>query len=84
MEPGPELACHLPDLAGVPGRILQQAELNHERDELLLGAVMQVALDPLPLLILRPHQPKPRRPQVIDRGPQLGGEPDVAQDKARL
>ena len=59
MQPGPELACHLPDLAGVLGRVLQQAELDRERDELLLGAVVQVALDPLPLLILGLDQPPP-------------------------
>jgi len=51
---------------------------------LLPGAVVQVPLDPLPLLILGLHQPPPRRLQVVDRGLQLGGEADVAKDKARL
>ena len=43
----------------VPGAVLQEAELNRERDELLLSAVMQVALDPLPFLILGLDQPPP-------------------------
>ena len=84
VQAGPQLAGDQPHLAGVLGGVLQQAELDRERDELLLGAVVQVALDPLPLIILRAHQPEPRRPQVVDRGLQLGGEPDVAEDKPGL
>ena len=49
VQPGPELAGDLPDLTGVVGGVLQQGELDVERDELLLGAVVQVPLDPLPL-----------------------------------
>ena len=57
VQPGAELACHLPDLGGVLGGVFQQGELDGERDELLLGAVVQVALDPLPLLVLGVDQP---------------------------
>ena len=55
----------------------------HERDELLLGAVVQVPFDPLPFLVLGAGQPPPRRPQVVDGGLQLGSQADVAQYQAR-
>ncbi len=84
VQPAAELAGDLPDFAGVFGGVFQQGELDGERDELLLGAVMKVPFDPLPLLILCPHQPPPRRLQIVDRGLQLGGEADVAKDQARL
>ena len=84
MQPGPELACQLPDLARVVCGVLQQGELHRERDELLLGAVVQVPLDPLPLGVLGLHQPPPRCPQVVDAGLKFGGQADVAQHQASL
>ena len=59
MQPGPELACHLPDFGGVVCGVFQQGELDGERDELLLGAVVQVPLDPLPFGVLGLDQPPP-------------------------
>jgi hypothetical protein len=57
MEPGAELARQLQDAVSVPSVVLQQAELDCQRDKLLLRAVVQVPLDPVPLLILCVHQP---------------------------
>ena len=48
MQAVPELACQLPDLGGVVCGVIQDGELDLERDELLLGAVVQVPFDPLP------------------------------------
>ena len=70
--------------AGSPAAAVEQAELHAQRDELLLGAVVQVPLDPLPLVVLGLHQPAARRPQVVDGGLQLGGQPDVAQHEPGL
>ena len=84
VQPGPELAGHLPDLTGVIGGVVEQPELDVERDQLLLGAVVQVPLDPLALGVLRFHQPSSGRPQLVDGGLQLGGQRGVAQDEARL
>ena len=81
---GPQLASQLPDLGRVVGGSVEQAELDAERDELLLGAVVQVPLDPLPLVVLGLHEPSPRGPQVVDGGLQLGGQPDVAQHEPGL
>ena len=52
--------------------------------QLLLGAVVDVALDPSPLGILRGDQAPPRRPQVREPGRQLLPEPDVAQHEPDL
>ncbi len=61
----------------------QQPEVHGERDEVLLGAVVDVALDPSPALLRRQHESLPRRPQVA--GPQLrlgdGRAQGVAQDR---
>ena len=83
-EPGPQLAGKLPDFGGIFGGVVEQGELDGERDQLLLGAVVQVALDLLPLGVLGLHQPPPRRPQIIDAGLQLGGQGDVAQHQPGL
>ena len=40
MEPGAELGRRLQDAVSVSGGVLQQAELDYERDELLLGATL--------------------------------------------
>ena len=74
----------LPDLTGVIGGVVEQPELDRERDELLLRPVVQVPLDLLALGVLRFDQPPAGRPQVVDGGLQLGGQRGVAQDEARL
>ena len=79
-----ELDRQVLDLAGVLGGVLQQPEQHAERDKLLLGAVVQVPLDPVAFLVLGAHEPLTRCRQVVDGGPQLGGEPQVAQHQARL
>ena len=60
----------------------EQPEVHGERDEVLLGPVVDVALDPSPALLRRQHESLPRRPQVV--GPQLrlgdGRAQGVAQD----
>ena len=76
------MAC--PDQVRVVGRFGQQAELDGQRDQLLLGAVVQVPLDPAAFGVLGPGQPAPGREQLLDRGPQLGGELGVAHDQAGL
>jgi hypothetical protein len=60
------------ELAGQPERELQG-------DELLLGAVVQVALDPPSFGIGRLGQPGPRCLQLGTLGAQLGGEALVVQ-----
>ena len=82
--PACQLAGGLPDPGRVIGDRVQQAQLDPQRDELLLGAVVQVPLDPLPLGVLGLDQPSPGRPQVVDRGAQLGGQPRVAQHQPGL
>ena len=58
----------LPRRAGVP--VDQRAcelELHGQRDELLLRAVVEVALDLAALLVLRGHEALARAPQVLDQ-----------------
>jgi len=45
---------------------------------------VQVPLDLAPLGVLRFDQPTAGGPQLLDGGPQVGGELDVAQHEARL
>ena len=83
-EPLLEPRRHLSDAIGLLGEPLEQPELDLERDELLLRSVVEVALDPAALMVLRLDQPAARRPQLLDVGLELRREPDVAEDKARL
>ena len=53
---------------------LQQAQLERDRDEPLLGAVVEVALEPAALGVARRHDPLARRPQLHDARAQLGLE----------
>jgi hypothetical protein len=56
------------DGAGNIGReSLQEAQLHAQSDELLLGAVVEVALDLLSLRVLSSDQPPARRPELVDR-----------------
>ena len=76
------MACRI--RSRVVGRFGQQAELDGQRDQLLLGAVVQVPLDPAAFGVLGLGQPAPGREQLVDRGPQLGGQLGVAHDQAGL
>ncbi len=64
--------------AGSPLRELPgEPSLDGERDELLLGAVVDVAFQAPAFLVLGGHQALTRRPHVLD-------QPHVAQDETRL
>ena len=54
-----------------------QPHLHRQRDELLLRPVVDVALQPSPLLVLRRDQPLARRAEVLD-------QPEVLQDQPGL
>ena len=86
-----QLGVELAEL-GRHGR-LSRAQLERERDELLLRAVVQVALDPLPCRIGGGHDPRARSGElrsalgIRDRGRhELGelGEPGLGLSGQRL
>ena len=66
----PDRAARSRRIVGQP--LLQQAELERERDEPLLCAVVQVALESLPLLLAGLDDPRARAPELFEAGPQLG------------
>ena len=65
---------------GAPVRAPEREAEGHEP---LLGPVVQVALDPPPLLVGRLDDPRPRRPDLLELGPQLGGQPLVLEGEPR-
>ena len=79
---GAQLGQELPDLVIVAfGQLASQAQLDREGGEPLLGAVVEVALDPAPLAVGGRHDPRPRSlefgrlmAQLLDRGRQRGAE----------
>src|SRR5438132_121549 len=58
-------------LRALIGERLDQAQPDLERHQLLLGAVVQVALQPPALLVLGLHQPLAGKPQVLQALHQL-------------
>ena len=66
---GPQLVA----LEPLPG----QPEAGDERDDALLDAVVQVALDPSALGVLGRDEPDPRGGELLELLAQAGGEPDV-------
>src|SRR5207249_5973789 len=52
--------------------------------QLLLGAVMDVPLDPTTLAVLRRHETLTRRTELLEVRAQLLGQPDVPQDESGL
>ena len=58
--------------------------LDALRDQVLLCAVVQVALQPSPCLVLRRNQPLPRGAQLVEALQQLGGEADVLEHQPSL
>ena len=75
---GLDLPRHLACLHRVPLRqLFQQTELHGERHQLLLRAVVDVALQAPPLFVLRADQPLPGRPELLDQS-------DVPEHQARL
>ena len=66
-------------------QLAEQSQLDRERDDLLLRAVVQVALELLGAFVLRGHQALARRPEeIVDVRLELGGEASVPQDQAGL
>ena len=60
--------------AGVAlGELAGEPRLHRERDELLLGAVVDVPLQPPALLVLGRHEPLPGRPEVLARAARSAG-----------
>ena len=62
---------------------LQQPQRHRDRDQPLLGAVVQVALDPAALGVGGVDQPRARRLELDQPGPQLGLQALVLQRQAR-
>ena len=58
-------------------------ELRAERDHPRLRAVVQVALEPAPLVVAGAHEPRARRAQLLDPRPQLRGEALVLERERR-
>jgi hypothetical protein len=72
-------------------RRLRQAELHSQRDQMLLGAVVDVAFEAAPLFVLRGHDPLPRGAELgrlhrdlVQAGLEVGGQPGVRQDQPGL
>ncbi|HEY7926837.1 MAG TPA: hypothetical protein VIG86_05370 [Candidatus Dormibacteraeota bacterium] len=80
-----ELGQDRPGPVGVLQRLhLRQPKLDLERDEVLLGTIVQVALDPAPFTILRRDQPLPRRTEVLEPRRQVRAEPHVLEHQPGL
>ena len=73
-----ELAQALDAALGIPpDDLLRQLELDPQRDEPLLGAVVQVALDPAPLVLGAGRDAGARELELAHRRLGLGGQPLV-------
>ena len=73
------------------GQLAREAQVRAQRDQLLLSAVVEIALDPPPLGVRGRDDAGPRgpellglAPELVERGLQLRVEPDVAQGEADL
>src|SRR5881409_3623269 len=62
--------------------LLEQAQLERKRHEALLRAVVQVALEPLTLLLAGLDDPQARAPELLHARGQLGLQPCVLQREA--
>src|ERR1019366_7596247 len=72
-------------LVGVPGQEnLDQAELDLEGDQVLLGAVVQVAFQAAAFLVLGGDQALAGEPQLLEAGLEVGGQADVLEHQAGL
>ena len=68
--------------AFLSGDRASDAELDLEGHDLLLGAVVQVALEAVPLGVLRGDQPTPRRSELGRPRLELAVQAEVAQERA--
>jgi hypothetical protein len=71
LQPLGELVDERPGVRVVDAR-LEQPQLEGERDELLLRAVVQVALDAAARLVGRRDDAQPRLAELLEAGPQVG------------
>ena len=62
---------------------LRQPQRHAQRDQPLLGAVVQVALEPAPLLVADLDQPGPARLDLAQRAGSSSREPDHLDDRGR-
>jgi predicted nuclease with RNAse H fold len=58
---------------------LEDTELQRDRDESLLGAIVKVALEALPFLLPGLEDSSPRTAQLVETCPKLGLEPSVVE-----
>ena len=70
-----QVAPHPVEEDGSPGRVgvdqpAGMLQVDREPDQVLLGTVVQLALDPAPVGIGSEHEPLPRRSQLLDLGAQ--------------
>src|SRR3954452_22894367 len=63
---------------------LREPELDRERDELLLRAVVDVALEAPALRVLRGDEPLLRRLQILESRAEVLRQPDVAENEPCL
>lgn len=83
---GAELGDYTGRLAGpfLLGQRLGQRQTDLHGDQLLLGTIVEVALEATPLVVLGTDQALSGGPQLLHVVQQLGGETDVAQHQAGL
>ncbi len=65
------------------GPTVRTPEREAKRHEPLLRSIVEVALEPSPFLVRRLDDPRPRRPDLLELSPQLGGQPRVLEGKPR-
>src|SRR6202043_593250 len=66
-------------LWGRGGEHLRQSQLDLQRHEMLLGAIVQIAFETATFFVRGAHQPLPRAAQLVDAVPKLRSEPNVSQ-----
>ena len=70
-------AARRPPSGSVVQRRARQPQVQRERDEPLLGAVVEVALEPAPLVVAGLDDARARGAQLLEPGAQLGLQPLV-------
>ena len=63
--------------------VFQQSQFERERDQALLGAVVEIALQPLPLLLPGLDHPLARPPKLHETSSELGVKPAVLERDRR-
>ena len=79
-----QLCQHWADSAARLADRFGDADLQLERDQVLLGTVMQVALDPATLLVLGRHEALPGSAKIIEPRQQLSVQANILEDQAGL